>query len=184
MAESSIMTDETVEASRTALIIIDLQIRIVGRQLWPRGGADVVRQAMRLAEAVRDGGGLVVVVQSEHPGEQARPPGSELVGEIAPRADDLLITKHTWGAFHETGLHDRLQARGITTLVLAGIATNFGVESTARAAHERDYRLLLVEDAMASLGAESHAFAVNNIFPMIGTVCSTDDVVAMLAGKS
>jgi nicotinamidase-related amidase len=181
MAELSIMKDETVDTSRTALVLVDLQVRIVGRQLAPRGGAEVIRQSMRLADAVRDGGGLVVVVQTERPGADPQPPGSELVDEITPHDDDILITKHTWGAFHETGLHDKLQGRRITTLILAGIATNFGVESTARAADEHGYRLFLVEDAMASLDAQSHAFAVSEIFPIIGAVRSTDDVVAMIA---
>jgi nicotinamidase-related amidase len=181
MAESLIMKDETVDLSRTALVLVDLQVRVVGRGLAPRGGAEVIRQSMRLAEAVRDHGGLVVVVQTERPGEKPQPPGSELVSEITPQADDLLITKHTWGAFHETGLHDKLQSRGITTLILAGIATNFGVESTARAADEHGYRLFLVEDAMAGLDEHSHAFAVNKIFPILGTVCWTDDLLTMIA---
>ncbi|HEY7487985.1 MAG TPA: isochorismatase family protein [Streptosporangiaceae bacterium] len=174
------MTDESLDAAQTALLLIDLQVRIVGRQLAPRGGAEVVRQAMRLADTVRDKGGLVVVVQAERPGADPQPPGSELVDEIAPQPGDLLITKHTWGAFHETGLDDKLRGRGITTLVIGGIATNFGVESTARVADEFGYRIVLVEDAMAGLDAESHAFAVTKIFPLIGTVCSTDDVLTRL----
>jgi nicotinamidase-related amidase len=174
------MTDETLTAARTALVLIDLQVRIVGRQLAPRGGAEVIWQSMHLAKAIRDKGGLVVVVQTERPGEDPQPPGSELVDEIAPHEDDLLITKHTWGAFHETGLHDKLQDRGITTLAIAGIATNFGVESTARVADEHGYRVLLVEDAMAALDAESHAFAITKIFPAIGTVCTTDDLLSWI----
>lgn len=181
MTESLIMKDETVDMSRTALVLVDLQLRVVGRELAPRGGAAVIRQSMRLAEAVRDSGGLVVVVQTARPEEQPRPPGSELVDEITPQAEDLLITKRAWGAFHETGLHDELQGRGITTLILAGIATNFDVESTARAAVEHGYRLLFVEDAMAGLDAEEHAFAVNKIFPILGTVCWTEGLLAMIA---
>lgn len=181
MAESLIMKDETVDTSRTALVLVDLQVRVVGRQLAPRGGAEVIRQSMRLAEAVRDNGGLVVVVQTERLGQDPQPPGSELVDEITPQADDLLITKHTWGAFHETGLHGKLQGRGITTLILAGIATNFGVESTARAADEHGYRLILVADAMAGLDPESHAFAVNRILPLLGTVCHTEELLTMIA---
>ena len=181
MAESLIMKDETVDPPRTALILIDLQLRVVGRQLAPRGGAEVIRQSMRLAEAVRDSGGLVVVVQTERPGADPQPPGGELVDEITPRPGDLLITKRTWGAFHGTGLHDELQGRGITTLILAGITTNFDVESTARVADEYGYRLFLVEDAMAGLDPESHAFAVNKIFPALGTVCSAEDLLAAIA---
>jgi nicotinamidase-related amidase len=175
------MTDETVDTRRTALILVDLQVRAVGRDLAPYGGADVVRQSMRLADAVRDEGGLVVVVQTERPGPQPQPPGSDVVGELSPQPGDLLITKHTWGAFCETGLHDRLVARGITTLVIAGVATDRGVESTARAAHEYGYRLWLVEAAMASPDAQSHAFAINEVFPHLGTVCSTDDLLSRLA---
>jgi nicotinamidase-related amidase len=181
--QNAIMKDEAVDASRTALVLVDLQVRTVGQQLAPYGGADVVRQSMRLADAVRNNGGLVVVVQMEQPG-QGPHPGSELVGEIAPRGDDLLITKNTWGAFHDTGLHDKLQGRGISTLIIAGLATNFGVESTARAAHDHGYRLFLVADAMASLDAEWHAFAIDKIFPLLGTVCSTDDLLAELARTS
>ncbi|MBC6457721.1 isochorismatase family protein [Actinomadura sp. HBU206391] len=171
---------ETIDPHQTAFVAIDLQVRIVGRETAPHTGADVVRQCMRLAEAFREKGGHVVIVQAERPGEETQPPGSELVSEMAPQAGDLLITKHTWGAFHDTGLHEQLRRRGVTTLALAGIATNFGVESTARAADEHGYRLLLVEDAMAGLDAGDHAFAITRIFPVLGTVCSTDELLAAL----
>jgi nicotinamidase-related amidase len=174
------MSLETIDPHQTAFVAIDLQVRIVGLGTAPRTGADVVRQCMRLAEAFRDRGGQVVIVQVERPGDEPQPPGSELVSEMAPRAGDLLVTKHTWGAFHETGLDERLRKRGVTTLALAGIATNFGVESTARWADELGYRLLLVEDAMAGLEADAHAFAITRIFPSLGTVCSTDEVLGAL----
>jgi nicotinamidase-related amidase len=174
------MSYEPIDPQQTALIIIDLQIRIVGLQTEPRTGADVVRQSMRLAGAFREKNGLIVIVQVEQPGEEHQPPGSELVSEMFPQPGDLLITKHTWGAFHETGLHEELRKRGITTLALAGIATNFGVESTARAAHELGYRLILVEDAMAALDADAHAFAITKIFPRLGAVCFTDELIAAL----
>jgi nicotinamidase-related amidase len=174
------MSQLTLDPQRTALIAIDLQVRIVGLGTAPRSGADVVRQTMRLADGFRHSGAPVVIVQVERPDEDHQRAGSELVSEMAPRPGDLLITKHTWGAFHETALHEELQSRGIDTLVLAGIATNFGVESTARVAHELGYRLLLVEDAMAGLDAESHDFAVRKIFPGLGTVCSTDEVLSAL----
>lgn len=174
------MPYEPIDPQQTALIVIDLQIRIVGLETAPRTGADVVRQSMRLADAFRDKGGQVVIVQVERPGEDHQPAGSELVSEMSPQPGDLLITKHTWGAFHETGLDEELRKRGVTTLALAGIATNFGVESTARAADELGYRLFLVEDAMAGLDADAHAFAVTKIFPRLGAVCSTDELLAAL----
>lgn len=174
------MPPEPIDPQRTALIVIDLQIRIVGLQTEPRTGADVVRQTMRLADAFRDKNGQVVIVQVERPDEDHQPPGSELVSEMFPQPGDLLITKHTWGAFHETALHEELSKRGITTLALTGIATNFGVESTARVAAELGYRLFLVEDAMAGLDLADHAFAITTIFPRLGTVCSTDELLAAL----
>src|ERR687895_729272 len=104
MAQYSIMREEILDTAHTALILIDLQVRVVGRQLAPRGGAEVVRQSMHLADRVRGNGSLVAVVQSERPGALQQPPGNEVVEEVAPKAGDLLITKYTWGAFHETGL--------------------------------------------------------------------------------
>jgi nicotinamidase-related amidase len=172
------MTALTLDAPRTALIVIDLQVRIVGMETGPHTGADVVRQSIRLADAFRASGGLVVIVQAERPGVAEQPPGSELVEEMEPRPGDLLITKQAWNAFHETGLHDKLRGQGIDTVVVAGLATNAGVESTARTASDHDYRVLLPRDAMASFTAEMHDFAVEKIFPLIGTVCETNDVVA------
>lgn len=91
-----------------------------------------------------------------------------------------MVTKHNWGAFHGTDLDVQLRCRGITTIVLGGNATNMGVESTARAAHEHAYHLVLVQDAMASLTAFDHAFAVERIFARIGRVASTNEVVDAL----
>jgi nicotinamidase-related amidase len=178
------MKDETLDVldtEHTALILVDLQLRIVGRQLAPHGGADVVRQSMRLAHGFHAKGGLVVVVQSERSGTVSQPPGNELVGEIAPQGSDLLITQHTGCAFHETDLHEKLQGRKIIAVAIAGIATNVDVESTARAAAEHGYRVILVEDAMASMDAAAHAFAITKVFPQLGTVCSADDLLSRLA---
>ncbi|MFC6879838.1 MULTISPECIES: cysteine hydrolase family protein [Actinomadura] len=174
------MSELAVEPSRTALIVIDLQVRIVGMQTGPRGGADVVRAAMRLADAAREAGALVVIVQAERPGVDEQPPGSELVGEMEPRPGDLLITKRAWNAFHETGLHEKLAGQGIDTVVVAGLMTNAGVESTARTASDHDYRVVLPHDAMAGFTAEAHRFAVETIFPLLGDVATTDDVLAAL----
>jgi nicotinamidase-related amidase len=89
-----------------------------------------------------------------------------------------VITKRQWGAFYGTGLDLDLRRRGKKTIVLGGIATNFGVESTARDAWERNYQLVLVEDAMAGMNNESHQFAIRRIFPRLGRVCGVADVLA------
>jgi nicotinamidase-related amidase len=106
---------------------------------------------------------------------------SEIVPEIGPKPGDLLITKRQWGAFYGTDLDLQLRRRRVRTIVLAGIATNFGVESTARAAYERGYQQVFVEDAMTSLTAEGHDFVIKNIFPRIGRVRSTSAVLEALS---
>ena len=92
---------------------------------------------------------------------------SEIVPEIGPRSGDIVITKRQWGAFYGTALDLQLRRRGIRTLVFGGIATNFGVESTARDAYERGFEQVFVEDAMSGLTAEAHQFAITTIFPRI-----------------
>jgi len=93
---------------------------------------------------------------------------------------DVEVVKRSWGAFYGTNLHAVLQARGIRTIVLGGIATNMGVESTARAAADYGYKLVFVEDAMTGADADAHKFAIGYVFPKLGTVMSTDKVLAEL----
>jgi nicotinamidase-related amidase len=179
----------------TALLVIDLQRGIVAREVAPHPAADVVSRSARLAEAMRRAGGRVVLVRVAYAadeGDRLRPPvdatlpagpmpegWADLVPDVG-REGDLVITKHQWGAFYGTELDLQLRRRGITTLVLCGISTNFGVESTARDAWERGYRVVFAEDAMAAMSAEAHAFAVAHIFPRIGRVRRTTEVLAAL----
>jgi nicotinamidase-related amidase len=105
------------------------------------------------------------------------------VPEAGVDAADLVITKRQWGAFYGTELDQALRRRHISKIVLAGIATNYSLESTARAAFDRGYALVFVEDAMTSVSAESHAFACENIFRLMGCVRKTGDVIdALQAG--
>jgi nicotinamidase-related amidase len=108
------------------------------------------------------------------------PDFSQIVPELGPLEGDLVVTKRQWGAFYGTELDLELRRRGIRTIVLGGIATNFGVESTARDAYERGYELVFAEDAMAGPTAEAHQFAVTTIFPRIGLVRSSAEVLAAL----
>ncbi len=94
----------------------------------------------------------------------------------------VLITKRQWGAFYGTNLEQQLRRRGIRTIILAGIATNMGVESTARAAQDQGYELVFAEDAMSSMSAEFHQFAVQNIFPMMGRVRISAEIIEALQG--
>jgi nicotinamidase-related amidase len=180
----------------TALVLIDLQNGIVGRTLAPHSASDVVARAAQLAAALRAAGGTVVYVRVDvadvlhlpvdapmrAPNAPPPPPSaSQLVAESGYQTGDLLITKRQWGAFYGTELDQQLRRRKIQAIVLCGIATNFGVESTARAAFDRGYELIFIEDAMSSLSAPAHEFAVQNIFPRMGRVRSTREILAALA---
>jgi nicotinamidase-related amidase len=89
---------------------------------------------------------------------------------------DITVTKHQWGAFYGTDLDVQLRRRGVKTVVIGGIATNMGVESTARQAHEHGYDVVIAEDASTGLSAEMHDFAVTKIFPMLSRVVKAEDV--------
>ncbi|MFC5923223.1 isochorismatase family protein [Micromonospora vulcania] len=173
---------DALDPARTAVVLIDLQRRLVDQPLAPHSGADVVARCVTLADAARAAGALVVVVRVERPGEDPQPTGSELVPEAAPRPGDLEIVKHTWGAFQDTGLDAALRERGVDTLVVAGLATNFGVEQTARIGDELGYRIVLPQDAMSGIHEHAHEFAVSYIFRAVGTVCTTAEAVAALGG--
>ena len=193
------MTTLAIDPRKTALVLIDLQQGVVSRPFAPRSGAEVVQNASRLAAKFRALGATVVLVRvtfqqdsrdrlnapADAPMQfntSALPPNwAELAPEIGPQPGDLIITKRQWGAFYGTELDLQLRRREVRTIVLGGIATNFGVESTARDAYERGYAQIFVEDAMASMTAEAHEFVVKNIFPRIGQVRSTDEVLSALA---
>ena len=91
------------------------------------------------------------------------------------------MTKRNWGAFYGTDLDLQLRRRGITQVVLAGIATSIGVESTARAAHEHGYQVTLATDAMTDLDPEAHRNSIERIFPRLGERGTTDEVITLLA---
>ena len=182
-------------ARETALVLIDLQQGVMQRQTAPHSAADVLSRAARLAKRFREVGSAVVLVNvsfsstgedrlsqpTDTPPMAAAPPGwDELSPDLAKTDKDILITKRQWGAFYGTALDLQLRRRGIRTIVIGGIATNFGGESTARDAYERNYALVFVEDAMAGVTAEAHQFAIASIFPRIGRVRSTEDVFAAL----
>jgi nicotinamidase-related amidase len=190
------MSDLVIDPSTTALIVIDLQQGIVARQAAPHPAVDVVSRCAQLAKAFREAGALVVLVHVGFsdddndrlkPTADAAPPAipraadwSELVPELDRQPRDIVILKRQWGAFYGTALDLQLRRRGIKTLVYGGIATNFGVESTARDAYERGFEQLFVEDAMSGLTEGAHTFAVTTIFPRMGRVRSTEDVLAAI----
>ncbi|MFL6123053.1 isochorismatase family protein [Actinophytocola sp.] len=164
------MAPLNLDMSRTALVLVDLMPRIIAQPTVPHTGEQVLERCLRLADAFRSRGALVVWVRAERPGTQ--PDGSELAAE--PRAEDVVVVKRTWGAFGSSTIDEELRKREITTVVLAGIATNFGVESTGRGADDHGYDTVFVTDAMTGLEAHAHEFAVEYVLPKLGEVITTD----------
>jgi nicotinamidase-related amidase len=185
------------EPAKTALVVIDLQRGIVALPAAPRPSMEVVERAARLARALRDAGGTIVFVHvtpspdgkdalnpiTDAPAQGARllpPDWADLVPELGVRPTDIVIAKRQWGAFYGTELDLQLRRRGVDTILLCGISTSMGVESTARDAFERGYQQIFVEDAMAARGADEHRNAVSTLFPRIGRVRSTAEVLAAI----
>jgi len=171
---------KSLSAGRAALIVVDLMPRIVEQDMGPHKGADVVARASRLVTAFRQAGGTVVLVRVDRPGVAEQPPGSGFVPEMQPRPGDITVVKHTIGAFCGTGLSDQLQERGVDTVVMAGIATTMGVESTARAASDHGFEVIFAADAMSGMTAAEHEHALTVILPRFGEVVSTNYVLDRL----
>ncbi|MEW2163866.1 hydrolase [Streptomyces sp. NPDC007084] len=182
---------------RTALVVIDLQKGIVGSPgLAPHPAAEVVERSVRLADAFRGHGLPVVLVRvtAAADGADAVPGRNEaasrgrsfpegwdvIVDDLAGHPEDITVTKRNWGAFYGTDLDLQLRRRGITQIVLTGIATSIGVESSARAAHEHGYHVTLATDAMSDMNPETHRNSVERIFPRLGETGTTDEILELL----
>lgn len=190
------MSDLAIDHATSALVIIDLQKGIVAGKTVPHASADVVSRAVRLSAACHAKGIPVMLVRVD-PGpdgmlfpkpiaDQPRPATTfgadfaDIVPDLTAELADAIITKHQPNAFFGTDLEIQLRRRGIRTIILAGIATNLGVEATARAAHERGFEQVFVEDVMAARELDLHVHSVTRIFPTIGRVRSLDQVVSSL----
>lgn len=171
-------------------MVIDLQKGIVVMPTAHPAG-DIVGRTAQLARAFRERGLPVVLVNVSGP-----PPGrtdagprkfsfapdwTELVPELDRQAADHPVTKQCVGAFAGTDLNDYLHGRGVTQVFLTGIATSFGVESTARTAYDLGYNVVLVVDAMTDRDADAHRHCVEKIFPRIGETAATNDVLKLLS---
>ncbi|MEO8621342.1 MAG: isochorismatase family protein [bacterium] len=190
------MAPLNVPVANTALVLIDLQLGIIAGATAPYASSVIVDRAARLATACRERGVTVVLVHVDpgpngmlfpHPEvDQPRPPTQftpewiEFAPALGRQPSDVVITKHQPNAFYSTDLDVQLQRRGITTILLGGISTNVGVEATARAAHERGYEQVFIEDVMAARDPDLHAHSVRRIFPTLGRVRTLDDVMAAL----
>ncbi len=174
---------------RSALIVIDLQKGIIGL-LGADASREIVARSARLAEAFRARGLPVVLVNvsgmppgrtsTPRPTLSFPPDWAELVPELNRQKSDHTVTKQRWGAFLGTDLDAYLRGQGVTEVVLTGIATSAGVESTARSASDLGYHVALVVDAMTDRSAEAHRHSVETIFPRLGETGTTDEVLDLL----
>jgi nicotinamidase-related amidase len=192
------MNKLNIDIGRTALVQIDLQNFNTKRELAPHPAERVVGNCVLLAGEMRDRGGMVIFVRvlldeilalpadnpMRKPGTPAPPPEAVHMAEEAQvQANDIVVTKRQWGAFYGTELEQLLRRRGIKTIIMSGIATNYGVESTARAAFDRGFELIFAEDAMSTANAEAHKFCCENVFRNMGRVRSTRELIdALQAG--
>lgn len=177
---------------RPALIVIDLQKGILS---FPtvHPAADIIERSASLARAFRLLALPVVLVnvtgrapgrtEAPSPAIPADPEWAELVPELQAQPEDKRITKQTWGAFHDTGLHAYLHDKGITQVVITGIATSAGVESTARAAHEHGYNVVVVTDATTDRSMDAYQNSLANVFPRLSETATTEEVLHKLAHR-
>lgn len=104
----------------------------------------------------------------------------EVIEEIAPRPQDYIIPKYRWSTFHQTYFDLALRARGIDTIIISGGAVDVGVASTAYAARDLDYNLIIVRDACSNSYDDSMAVFMDRVFPRMARVRTTDQVLSMI----
>lgn len=189
-----------IDPSRTALLVMDYQNAIVG---MVENGEQLVAQAVELIDSFRAHGGTIGYVRVAFAdGElESAPASSGMAGNvtperrammhadspttqiheaIAPLDGDIVVRKQRVGAFSTTDMHEQLQARGIDTLLLAGISTSGCVHSTVLDAFDRDYRVIVLADACADPDPEVHRFLLERVFTKRGEVIEVDDLHALL----
>ncbi len=190
------MKEPLFDSTNTALVIIDLQKGITAIPTEPHAAGIVIANAARLAQSFRehrmpvflvrvtpspDGrDALKPIIDGPPPSFQRGPDWAEIVPELGPEPGDFVITKRHWGAFHGTELDLQLRRRNVSTVVLCGISTNVGVESTARFAYEYGYQQIFVEDATAARSRAEHEHTMKTIFSRIGRIRKTEDILAAL----
>ena len=100
--------------------------------------------------------------------------------ELDRQPGDIVVTKRTWGAFARTDLEKQLRGCGVTQVVIAGVATGTGVESTARQAYEAGFNVTLAVDAMTDARPNAHDYSIVNVFRRLGETGSTQAIIDLL----
>jgi nicotinamidase-related amidase len=178
---------------QTALIVVDLQQGIIGSQFIHPIAAGI-NQTRSLSEAFRHNELAVVLVNvaGRAPGRteqsarlQTLPQGRiDLIPEVDPQPSDMLVTNRTWGAWASTDLESRLKQKGVIQVVITGMASGTGVESTARQAYELGSNVTLAIDALTDARPEAHAYSLMPVSPRLGETGSTHQILDLLAARS
>jgi nicotinamidase-related amidase len=181
----------------TALLVMDYQVGILGR--LAEREAEQIERAASAIDIARGAGMAVGYVRvafepadvdaipptnarfaSVAGGLSADAPDTQVHERLAPRDGDIVVRKTRVGAFSTTDLDEQLRARGITTLVLAGISTSGVVLSTVRDGADRDYRLFVLSDGCADTDPDVHEFLVTRVFPRQAEIIDIDGFRAAL----
>jgi nicotinamidase-related amidase len=190
----------TLEPSRTALLVMDLQADIVAR-IGDKAAPVLERAAGLIAAARKAQLPIIYVVVGFRPGyPELSPrnasfaavaqggrfvvttPGADIAPAVGPVDGDVVVVKHRVSAFAGTDLEMILRAKGIDTLVLTGFATGGVVLSTVRHGADADYRLVVVKDCCADADEEVHRVLTEKVFVRQSTVLVASEVAAALGG--
>lgn len=173
-----------------AVLVIDMIKDFVTGKLGFPGAREIVPNIQRVVEAARKAGYPVIYVCDAHRpgdpelavwGEHAMDgsEGSRIVDGLAPRPGDVVLKKHTYSSFFETGLHGVLQEHGVQEVVLTGVVTPICIQHTAADAHFRGYRVVVVEDGTAAVKEEDHLRALETMKQLYGAgIISSRDLVS------
>jgi nicotinamidase-related amidase len=171
-----------------ALVVIDMQKGIVSLPtVHPMGG--IIDNVAKLAKGFRSRMLPVILVNvtGRAPGRveatfnfSPPPDWADLIPELDRQPDDYTVTKVNIGAFYGTALEMILRRRGVTQVIMVGVATGSGVEATARQAYDQGYNVVLITDAMTDLDPDMHKHAVEKVFPRIGERVTTAEILEIL----
>jgi nicotinamidase-related amidase len=199
------MAEVVLNPKTSALLLQDLQNELIKgtRPVVPLSGAALIANCQKLLTQARAVGIPVIYVRVSRrpdlhdalrpalgmpPGAGGAPSliegseGAAIVAELAPRPEDVVVTKHTTSPFHTTDLGVYLRRFGVSTLLLTGYSTTGVVEGSLRDARDQDYDCVVVRDCCAAATVQEHDTCMDIVFPRMAWVASVDEVVNAIRG--
>ena len=186
----------TLDSDRTALVVVDMQNGFChpDGSLYAPGSEAAIEPCAALVSDARDAGARVVFTRDVHPPEQFDENHSydefdrwgehvlegsweaDLVDELEPQDGELVVEKHTYDAFYRTSLEGWLRARNVDDLVICGTLANVCVLHTAGSAGLRDFRPILVADAVGAIEDDHREYALDHADWLFGEVHEREDI--------